>query len=131
MSVIIPFNRRDFVLRPSVSLLPLPARAAAEPSLAVAAREMGVEFAHVHWAGDITLVASLAAGEGLAVTLRARPDVPEQVERMVLLGGAQAAEGVREAALSLRVPRSQLVAAIARHTDGRMTGALAELRISA
>lgn len=130
MSVIIPFNRRDFVLRPSVSLLPLPARAAAEPALAVAARETGMDLAHVQWSGGITLVAGLT-GEGLFVTLRARPDVPDQVERLVLLGGAQVAEGEREATMRLRVQRAQLVAAIARHWDGRLTGALAELRMSA
>ena len=130
MSVIVPFNRRDFVLRPSVSLLPLPARAAAEPSLAVAARGLGVDMAEVQWSGGITLVAGLA-GEGLVVTIRARPDVPEQVERLVLLGGAQGAEGDREASLRLRVPRAQMVAAIARHSDGRLTGALAELRVTA
>lgn len=130
MSVIVPFNRRDFVLRPSVSLLPLSARAATEPSLAVAARERGVDVAHVRWSGDITLVAGLAE-DGLFATLRARPDIPEQVEWLVLLGGTQAVEGGGEVSMHLRAPRSQLVAAIARHADGSLTGALAELRVSA
>lgn len=130
MSVIVPFNRRDFVLRPSVSLLPLPARAAAEPVLAVTAREIRVDVAQVQWTGGITLVAGLA-GEGLFVTVRARPDAPEQVARLVLLGGAQAAEGDGEVSLRVRVPRALMVAAIAHHADGRLTGALAELRMSA
>lgn len=130
MTVIVPITRRDFVLRPSVSLLPLPARAAAEPSLASAGRELGIDVAAVQWTGGITLVAGLA-GEGLFVTVRARPDVPEQVERLALLGGGQGTEDDREASLRLRVPRSQVVAAIARHADGRLTGALAEVRVTA
>lgn len=130
MSVIVPFNRRDFVLRPSVSLLPLPARAAAEPALAAAARETGVDLAQVEWSGGITLVAGVA-GAGPFVTVRARPDAPDQIRRLLLLAGAQAAEGARDVLLSLRVPRAQIVAAIAEGADGRLTGALAEIRVTA
>lgn len=132
MSVIVPFNRRDFVLRPGISVLPLPPRAAAEPALAVAAREAGVDVAAVSWTGGITLMA--AAGDALFVTVQARADAPEQVERMVLLSPATSA--ISEAgepgrvSLELRIPRAQMVAAIARHRDGRLVGALAELRMS-
>lgn len=132
MSVIVPFNRRDFVLRPSVSVVPLPPRAAAEPALAVAAREMGVELGAVSWSGGITLVA--AAGVGLSVTVQARADAAEQAERVVLLSpAASAASEPNEparVALDLRVPRAQLVAAIARYRDGRLVGVLAELRMN-
>lgn len=132
MSVIVPFNRRDFVLRPSVSVLPLPPRAAAEPALAVTARELGLDLGAVSWSGGITLVA--AAGAGLLVTVQARADIPEQVEQVVLLSPTTSAISTPEepgrVTLDLRIPRSQIIAAIARHRDGRLVGALAELRMS-
>lgn len=145
MSVIVPFNRRDYVLRPSVSLLPLPARAANEPVMALAARELGIDVGRVRWGGGITLVTPLIAADGLIVTVQARADSPmneaDYVESLsvfapgsprVHVASGQFAPGSRaEVPLRLRVPRSQIVAAVARHGDGRLSGIVAELRVTA
>lgn len=131
MSVILPFNRRDYVLRPSVSLWPLPARAAAEPSMAVAAREWGLDMGAVRWNGGLTL---LAAADGLCAAVQARADTPDQVTQLYLISpsaGAVSEPGQHgSVSLRLRVPRSHMVAAIARHVDGSLTGALAEVRMT-
>lgn len=144
MSVIIPFNRRDYLLRPSVSLSPLPARAATEPLLALAARELGIDVGRVRWSGGIILVTPLTAADGLIVTVRACADSPrdtaDYVESLsvfapgsprVHVASGQFGAGDRaEVPLRLRVPRSHMVAAVARHCDGRLTGVIAELRVT-
>lgn len=141
MSVIVPITRRDFVLRPSVALVPLPARMAADPVVTEAAWALGIDAGVVEWGGGITLMTPLTAGAGRVVSVHARAELPAAgtpVRDLLLFapGRGQAAsarfllgEGLAPVSLRLRVLRSQVMAAVVCHRDGRLRGVIAEVRV--
>lgn len=61
MSVIVPITRRDFVRRPSLALVPLSAKASAEPLFTQAAVWAGIDPDVVTWGRGLMLMAPLTA----------------------------------------------------------------------
>lgn len=138
MSIIVPITRHDFVLRPSVALVPLPPQAAADPVVAQAAWALGIDAGAVEWGGGVTLVSSLTAEDGRMVSVHARADAGGAISGMVLFAPGRedvasarflVAEVPTPLSLRLRVLRAQVVAAVLRHRDGRLSGVLAEIRV--
>lgn len=138
MSVIVPITRREFVQRPSVALVPLPPRAAADPVLVQAAQALGIDAGAVEWGRGLTLIAPLTAEDGRMVMVHARSDGTAQLVELTLFApGSELSamtrllvgEGAAPLSLRLRVLRSQQVAAVQRLRDGRLQGVLAEVRL--
>lgn len=138
MSVVVPITRREFVQRPSVVLVPLPPRAAADPMLVQAAHALDIDAGAVEWGRGLTLIAPLIAEDGRMVTVHARSDGAVQVAELALFApGSELSavarllvgQGAAPLSLRLRVLRSERVAAVQRLRDGRVQGVLAELRL--
>lgn len=142
-----PLGRRIFLAGAAIALLPLPpARAAADPAVGRALSALGLDPAGVRWGGGIALTAPLIADDGAVVPVQARVDSPmsaaDRVSALHLFAPANPkahvataafgpAAGRAELSLRIRLAKSQVVAAVARHADGRLVGALAEVRVTA
>jgi sulfur-oxidizing protein SoxY len=141
-----PVTRRQVLLGLSAMLAPLPSWAAAEPALAQALRSVGIDPGAVRWGAGLSLTAPLIADDGSVVPVQARAESPmnaaDHVTALHLFapgnpkGHAASAQfgpaaGRAELGLRIRLAKSQIVAAIARHSDGRLVGALAEVRVTA
>ncbi len=139
MSVIIPITRRDFVLRPSMALVPLPPRLLADPMFIAAAGAWGIDADRAEW-GGITLVAGLGGEDGRSMSVSARiDDVPPSHIRdlaLFVVGCPGTAVSMRfqvgegGTPLHLRVPlrASQPVAAVLRQDGSRPRAVAADLR---
>lgn len=135
-----PVSRRHFLLGLSVALVPLPARAA-DPALTQAIRALGIDPGAVRWGTGISLTAPLIADDGSVVPVQARADgdnvatlhliAPGNPKGHVASARFGPAAGRAELGLRIRLAKSQTIAAIARHIDGRLVGALAEVRVTA
>lgn len=136
-----PVTRRHFLLGLTVALAPLPSLAAEEPALAQAIRSIGLDPGVVRWGAGIVLSAPLIADDGSVVPIQARAEsdtvsalhlfTPANPRGHVASAMFGPAAGRAELGLRIRLAKSQTIAAIARHTDGRLVGALAEVRVTA
>lgn len=141
MSIIVPITRREYVRRPSLVLVPLPAARALEPRFAQAAGGRGIDCTAVEWGRGIMLVAPLSAERGREVTVHARlEDLNAAGERRLTLFAPGSdvpvqdarfgtGEGAMSVGLTLRLHRTLVVAAVACHADGRLQGVIAEMRL--
>ncbi len=135
-----PVTRRRFLLGLGVALVPLPSLAV-EPALAQFIRSLGIDPGAVRWGAGIILTAPLIADDGSVVPVQARADghtvgtlhlfAPGNPKGHVASAVFGPAAGRAELGLRIRLAKSQTIAAIARHTDGRLVGALAEVRVTA
>lgn len=141
MSVIVPITRRDYVRRSSLALVPLPPQSCVGPLFTQAAARAGIDPDAVAWGRGLMLVAPLTAEFGREVAVHARLDsIGDEGERLVTLFAPGnivppvitrfgPGEGAVPVSLSFRLLRSQVVAALVRHADGRHQGVIAELRL--
>ncbi len=139
MSVIIPITRRQFVMRPSVALVPLPPPLLRDPAFVAAAGALGVDVDQAEW-GGITLVAGMGGEDGRSMSVSARIDdvPPSHIRDLTLfaMDGSgmavsmrfQVGEGGTPLHLRLPLRASQPVAAVLRQDTRRPRAVAADLR---
>jgi len=145
-----PIPRRAVLAGIAAAAL-VPARpdiAAATPGvngpLAAALRALGIAPEAVRWGEGFTLTAPAIAEDGMAVPVTLRlaeaPAAPVQAIHLFAPANRRAlvasftpgeAAGRTETSLRIRLAKTQTVAAVARRADGSVTGASAEIQVTA